>query len=83
MNATITRFTNHPFHTTVVPENPLAHVLWNCERVRVVMAESDIDDDIAEQVYNYLTKSEYPSGVSEYRNRGIRKKAKRFAVKDG
>ena len=49
----------------------------------MVMAESDADDDIAEQVYHYLTKSEYPSGVSEYRNRGMRKKAKRFTVKDG
>ena len=47
------------------------------------MAESDADDDIVEQVYHYLTKSEYPSGVSEHRKRGIRKKAKRFAVKDG
>ena len=48
--------------------------------MRAVMAKSDADDDIVEQVYHYLTKSEYPSGVSEYRKRGIRAKAKRFAV---
>ena len=46
------------------------------------MAESDAADDIVEQVYHYLTKSEYPSSISEYRKRGIRKKAKRSAVKD-
>ena len=34
-------------------------------------------------MYHYLTKNEYPSGVSEYRKREIRKKAKRFTVKDG
>ena len=36
----------------------------------VEMAESD-NDEIVEQVYHYITKSEYPSGVGEHRKRGI------------
>ena len=48
------------------------------------MAESDADDDIVEQVYHYLMKvSIQVVSCSEYRKRGIRKKVKRFAVKDG
>ena len=47
MHATIKRFTNRPLDTTIVSEDPLAHALRNCERVHVVMAESDADDDIA------------------------------------
>ena len=35
-------------NATIVPEDPLAHALWNCEHVRVVMAELDADDDIVE-----------------------------------
>lgn len=42
------------------------------------MAELDSDDEILEQVYRYLTKSQYPDGVSESRKRAIQKKAKKF-----
>ena len=48
----------------------------------VEMAESD-NDEIVEQMYHYITKSEYPSVIGEHRKRGIRKKARRFVVKDG
>ena len=30
-------------------------MLWNCEHVGVVMAKSDADDNIVEQVYHYLS----------------------------
>ena len=42
------------------------------------MAESNADDDIVEQVYHYLTKSEYPSGFSEYSKRGDTKESQKI-----
>ena len=41
------------------------------------------DEDIVEQVYVYKTKNQYPDGAHESKKRAIRKKAKRFVVKDG
>ena len=43
---------------------------------------SSSDEDI-EQVYVYKTKNQYPDGAHESKKRAIRKKAKRFVVKDG
>ena len=42
------------------------------------MAEVD-----PEQIYLYITANEYPEDSSEGRKRAIRKKAKKFMVRDG
>lgn len=46
------------------------------------MAELD-SDELIEEVYLYITANQYPEEASESRKRAIRKKAKKFIVKDG
>ena len=45
--------------------------------------ESFEEGDLVEQAYVYVTSSRYPTGCPENRKRVIRKKAKKFEVKDG
>ena len=63
----------------------MACLLLTC---KIRMCASDVkgsssDKDIVEQVYVYKTKNQYPDGARESKKRVIRKKAKRFVVKDG
>jgi len=41
------------------------------------------ETDLVEQAYQYLSTRSYPTGCSDNRKRVIRKKAKRFEVRDG
>ena len=41
------------------------------------------DQELVEQAYDYLTASRYPPECTENRKRVIRKKAKKFEIKDG
>ena len=41
------------------------------------------DQELVEQAYVYLTSATYPPGCDENRKRVIRKKAKKFELKDG
>ena len=42
-----------------------------------------MDDVLLEAVYEYIISSKYPYSCSENRKRTIRRKAKKFRVKDG
>ena len=44
---------------------------------------SDLDSDLVEQMEEYIRNKCYPDGASENRKRVIRKKAKKFEVRDG
>ena len=44
---------------------------------------SSSDDKIIEQVFIYRTKNRYPDSANESKKRAIRKKAKKFVMKDG
>ena len=44
---------------------------------------SDLDSDLVEQTVEYIRNKCYPDGTNESRKRVIRKKAKRFEVRDG
>lgn len=48
-----------------------------------VPEEADRDQELVEQAYMYLTAGTYPAGCSENRKRVIRKKSKKFELKDG
>ena len=56
-----------------------------CDRVAAFgdVEGSGSDEDIIEQVYVYKTNNQYPDGAHESKKRAIRKKAKRFVMKDG
>ncbi len=41
------------------------------------------DQELVKEAFNYLTTSTYPPGCTENRKRVIRKKAKKFVLKDG
>ena len=41
------------------------------------------DQELVEQAYVYLTSTTYPPGCDDNRKRMIRKKAKKFELKDG
>ena len=47
------------------------------------MQGSDQECDLVEQAYQYVTTRVYPEGCSDTRKRTIRKKAKKFEVKEG
>ena len=44
---------------------------------------SDKEDQLLEGVVHYISTGEYPSGCSENQKRSIRRKAKKFQIKDG
>ena len=44
---------------------------------------SSSDEEIIEQVFIYRTKNQYPDGANKSKKMAIRKKAKKFVVKDG
>ena len=49
-----------------------------------IMEEScEGDSDLVEQVYQYITAGTYPIGCSQNKKRIIRKKSKRFRIRDG
>ena len=41
------------------------------------------DADLVELAYEYITSKHYPAGCTENKKRTIRKKSKRFEVRDG
>ena len=41
------------------------------------------ENDLIDDVHQYLTSSKYPDQCSENRKRSIRRKSKKFEVKDG
>ena len=45
--------------------------------------ESDNEVDLVDAVYLYLTEGIYPNECSSTRKRSIRKKSKKFIIKDG
>ena len=45
--------------------------------------ESDNEVDLVDAVYLYLTEGIYPNKCSSFRKRSIRKKSKKFIIKDG
>ena len=47
------------------------------------MDTEERDQELVEQAYVYLTSATYPPGCDENRKRVIRKKAKKFELKDG
>ena len=47
------------------------------------MDAEERDQELVEQAYVYLTSTTYPPGCDENRKRVIRKKAKKFELKDG
>ena len=47
------------------------------------MDTEERDQELVEQAYIYLTSTTYPPGCDENRKRVIRKKAKKFELKDG
>ena len=53
------------------------------ELVVTTMDSEERDQELVEQAYAYLTTSTYPSGCTENRKRVVRKKAKKFELKDG
>ena len=48
-----------------------------------VAMENDAEADLVDQAYQYITTNSYPPGCPENRKRTIRKKSKRFQVRDG
>ena len=47
------------------------------------MESEERDQELVEQAYSYITTSTYPPECTENRKRVIRKKAKKFELKDG
>ena len=47
------------------------------------MVRDEVDDQLLDQVSSYLVSNKYPDDANECKKRVIRKKAKKFLMKDG
>ena len=45
--------------------------------------EGEVEEDLVEDVYIYVTEQRYRDGATENRKRAIRNKAKKFEVRNG
>ncbi len=70
-------------YSRVQPSEGVIEQLLGESSMEADTSDRDGDGDLVEQAYQYITAGTYPVGCPENRKRIIRKKSKKFQVRDG